>query len=335
MSHSLHAFFQTTKDRVGQWGTIEPPVISAAEQTRLSWARLARSAEEVPEVYRPFMVDLLADGVFPYAVITPTFAGFLRREPEKLVCSVGDQLVVAEKIKGELVATRYTFADIHYLEAGAVLLNDWLQIRGRTLDGTSAVTRFKFNAVTERLFTPFVEKIRGAAHYTAGLDRDVELMKFDSADLLSFKFRNYARRSILPGAQIIASIAQPEIRKTVVKVLGHAFQRTTATAHLLILTDRELIVIHDDPDSPKSADDTRYGGVWEYIPLNKITGVDQTQQESGLLALTVQLPHGDHVEVLFQPDRLTELERFLSQLIEWAPESKRQRARSDCIQHRS
>ncbi len=85
-------------------------------------------------------------------------------------------------------------------------------------------------------------------------------------------------------------------------------------SHLLILTDHELIIIHDDPESPKSADNTRYGGVWNYLPLNKIAGVDQTEQETGLLALTVQLPHADHVEVLFQPDRRAELERFVTQL---------------------
>jgi len=326
MSHSPDTLFPKAGDRVELQNKIEPQFTSAAEQTRLSWARLVRSVEELPPVYRPFVDALPTAGTFPYAVLTPTFAGFLRREPEKLVCSVGNRLYVADKGKGELVATCYAFADIHYLEMGAVLLNDWLQIRGRTLDGTSAVTRFKFNAVTERLFTPFVEKIRGAANYAPGVDRDAELQKFDSADLLSFKFKNYARRCILSGAQIIASVAQPEIRKTVLKVLGHSFQRTLATAHLLILTDRELIIIHDDSDSPRSADVTRYGGVWEYIPLNKITGVDQTEQEAGLLALTVQLPHGDHVEVLFQPDRRVELERFLSHLIEWAPDSKRLRA---------
>ena len=314
MSHSLHAFFHTTKDRVGHWGQIDQSVMPAADQTRLSWARLVRSAEEVPEVYRPFTESLLADGTFPYAVLTPTFAGFLRREPEKLVCSMGDRLYVVEKIKGELVSTCYAFTDIHYLEVGAVLLNDWLQIRGRTIDGTSAVTRFKFNAVTERLFTPFIEKIRGATNFSPGIAGDAELEKLDNEDLLSFKFRNYARRSILPGAHLEAVIHQPEIRKTVVKVLGYSFQRTIAMSHLLLLTDHELIIIYDDPESPRSADDARYGGVWNYIPLNKISGVDQTEQETGLLALTVQLPHADHVEVLFQPDRRAELERFVAQL---------------------
>jgi hypothetical protein len=314
MSHGLNTFFQTTKVRVGRWGKIEPSVMPADEQTRLSWARLVRSAEELPEVYHPFMAALPTVGAFPYAVITPTFAGFLRRESEKLVCSVDDRLYVVEKIKGELVVTCYAFADIHYLEVGAVLLLDWLQIRGCTIEGLSAVTRFKFNAVTERFFTPFVEKIRGAVSDAPGLEREEELKKFEAADWLSFKFKNYARRSLLPGARLDAVISQPEIRKTVIKVLGHSFQRTVATCHLLILTDHELIIIHDDPESPKSADDTRYGGVWNYLPLNKIAGVDQSKQATGLLALTLQLPHNDRVEVLFQPDRRAELERFVTQL---------------------
>jgi len=260
------------------------------------------------------MDALPTEGAFPYAVLTPTFAGFLRREPEKLVCSIEDRLYVVEKIKGELAVTCYAFADIHYLEVGAVLLQDWLQIRGRTIEGLSAVTRFKFNAVTERYFTPFIEKIRGAAGDAPVLDREAELKKFESADWLSFKFRNYARRSLLPGAKTKAVVSQPEIRKTVIKVLGHSFQRTLAMSHLLILTDHELIIIHDDPESPKSADDTRYGGVWNYLPLNKIAGVDQIDQGTGLLTLVVQLPHDDRVEVLFQPDRRAELERFVTQL---------------------
>lgn len=314
MTHSPSTLFQPVGDPVESRGKIEPPVMSAAEQTRLSWARLVRSAEELPGIYRPIIDALPTDGAFPYAVITPTFAGFLRRETEKLVCSVGDHLYVMEKVKGELNTTSYAFADIHYLEVGAVLLNAWLQIRGRADDGTSAVTRLKYNAVSERLFTPFVETIRGVANYPPGIDRETELKKLDHADLLTFKFKNYARRSILPGAHINAVVSQPEIRKTVVKVLGRAFQRTIAMSHVLILTDRELIIMHDDPDSPKWRNDTHHGGVWNYIPLNKIAAVDLTEQATGLLALTIQLPQNDHVDVFFSPDRRAELERFVLQL---------------------
>jgi hypothetical protein len=314
MTHSPNTLFQPVGDSVESRGTIEPPVMSAAEQTRLSWARMVRSIEELPEVYRPFMLDLPTTGAFPYTVIAPTFAGFVRRETEKLMCSVGDRLYVVEKAKGELVTTCYAFADIYYLEVGTVLLNDWLQIRGCTIDRTTAVIRLKFNAVTERLFTPFVERIRGVATFSQGIEREAELKKLDSADLLTFKFRNYTRRSILPGACLNAVVSQPEIRKTVVKVWGHAFQRTIAMSRVLILTDRELIIVHDDADSPKWRDDAHYGGVWNYIPLNKIAAVDFTEQATSLLALTLQLPRNDRVEVLFSPDRRAELERFVAQL---------------------
>jgi len=96
--------------------------------------------------------------------------------------------------------------------------------------------------------------------------------------------------------------------------LGRAFQRTIAMSHVLIVTDRELIIVHDAPDSPKWRDDTRYGGVWDYIPLNKIAAVEVAEQATGLLALSMQLPHNDHVDVFFSLDRHVELERFAALL---------------------
>jgi hypothetical protein len=56
------------------------PVLSAAEQTRFSWARLIQSSDELPPAYRSFFEARPAGEAFPYAVLTPTFAGFLRRE---------------------------------------------------------------------------------------------------------------------------------------------------------------------------------------------------------------------------------------------------------------
>jgi hypothetical protein len=321
MSHRSQTQIPPAKDQAEQAQRLAPPVMSAAEQTRLSWARRIRSAEELPDIYRSFMAALPAAGAFPYTVITPTFAGFVRRENEKLLCSVDNCLYVAEKIKGALTTTCFTFEDICYLEVGAVLLNDWLQLRGRTSAGTSAVVKLKFNAVTETLFTPFIEKIRGAANYSREVDRALELQKFDTADLLTFKFKNYARRSILPGARVVATVSQPEIRKTVVKILGRAWQRTAAMSHVLILTDHELIIVQDDPNSPTWIDDTRYGGVWKYLPLSKITALELTDLNTGLLAFHIWLPQDDPVEVLFAPDRRAVAARFLNQIIEWAPEA--------------
>ena len=78
---------------------------------------------------------------------------------------------------------------------------------------------------------------------------------------------SYACRSLQPGQRVIAFTMQPELRSPVLSWLGHTMaMRKVDLAHLVILTDSELIVIRDDPSSPASCDDTHYGGVWDYLP---------------------------------------------------------------------
>jgi hypothetical protein len=237
------------------------PVMSAAEQTRLSWARPVRSPDDLPPVYRGFFAARPAGEAFPYSVLTPTFAGFLRRETEKLICCIDDRLIILEKTSGEPKCTAFPLDDLNCMEIGGVLLKAWIKFRGRADDETTLTTiTLRYNAVTDWLFAPFIDRIRRAGANPVDVPRDLELGKLDDAVLPSFKFRNYARRSVLPGDRVIAVLAQPEVRRPVIR-LGHwSYQRTIVMAHVLILTDRELIIIRDDPESPRSFDNTRYGG---------------------------------------------------------------------------
>jgi hypothetical protein len=155
--------------------------------------------------------------------------------------------------------------------------------------------------------------------------RDVELGKLDDVVLPSFKFSNYARHSLLPGDRIVAVLAQPEVRRSVVQLGRWSYQRTIVMAQVLILTDRELIIIHDDPNSPQAFDNTRYGGVWDYLPLKKIERVAWRDRDAAVLSVMLELPLGDRVECLFAADRRAEVERFLNHLIEWVPEATIQR----------
>ena len=136
------------------------PVMSAAEQTRLSWARLVRSLEELPPAYHSFFAVRPAGEAFPYAVLTPTFAGFMRRETEKLVCCLDDRLIILEKTFGEPKCTAFSLNDLNHVEVGGVLLKAWLKLQGRA-NGEAHLTTvtLRYNAVTDRLFTPFVERV--------------------------------------------------------------------------------------------------------------------------------------------------------------------------------
>ncbi len=303
------------------------PTMSAAEQTRLSWARLVRTIDDLPPAYRSFFAARPAGETFPYSVLTPTFAGFLRRETEKLVCCIDDRLVILEKTSGEPKCTAFPLNDLNCLEIGGVLLKAWIKLQGRADHETTLTTvTLRYNAVTDWLFAPFVDRIRGTGTHPSDVPRELELSKLDDVDLPSFKFRNYARRSILPGDEIIAVLAQPEVRRPVIRLGRWSYQRTIVMAHVLILTNRELIIIRDDPESPQAFDQTRYGGVWDYVPLNKIERITCRDRDAHVLSWALELPLGDRVESLFAANRRVAVERFLSHVIEWAPEAALERA---------
>jgi len=288
--------------------------LTAGELTRLSWAKAVESYDKVPEIYKDFFKTLLGDtSVFPYAVLTPTFEGFIRRDNEKLIFSLGSKIYVLERARDKLTSTCYPFEAISYIEVGAILLNSWIKIRGVASNGILTSCTLKFNSVTDYLFTPILEKIRTATHTVGDTDPSSERAKFDYLVHLNFKFMNYARRSIVPGEKVIHTILQPEIRAKILMLFGRSWFRTISTSHLVILTDRQLIIIKDE--NPGGwGDNTRYGGIWNYIPLDKIASVSLAEKGDNLLALSIHLPQNDQIDSLFSVSNKQEVELFLNRL---------------------
>jgi hypothetical protein len=326
MSNDLERLMHAEQEHLSHLPSDKLPVLPAGVQTRLSWARSVDDFTLLPPIYRDFMTALLSDGhPFPYTVITPTFAGFMHREKEQLVFCLDDQFYIVERDSGRLVPRRYALADLNYVEVGSILLRAWITVSGLSSEGTLASTTLKFNAVSERLFAPFLQRIRAAGDQTAEVDREAELRKFDHLTTVDYKFRNFAYRSVWPTERVIDSLLQPEMRAPLLTLFGKTLSRLVATTHLWILTDTELIVIRDDEDSPIWQSGTRYGGVWLYLPLDKIMTISITSRSAEVLAIRLDLPHGDRVESLFAADRRDEVEQLLRQLIEWAPEATVQR----------
>ena len=111
------------------------------------------------------------------------------------------------------------------------------------------------------------------------------------------------------------------MRQPLITLFGKSLTRLIATAHLCILTDRELIIIRDDEDSPVWQPGVRYGGVWLYLPLAKIVALAVTPRTADVLTLTIELPHGERIESLFATAQQAEVDRFLCQVAEWAPDA--------------
>jgi hypothetical protein len=318
MSDDLERRLQIERDRIAQLETHQLPVMTAGEQTRLSWARAIHARADLPQFYQGVMDELLAGRAFPYAVLTPTFPGFTQRELERLIFSRDREVYILARDKRRLTTTRYALADIHYVEVGAILLHDWLKFSGLA-DGNLTMSTLRFNAVSAQLLTPFIEQIRPAAQPPAAGDLSTEQRKFDYLLTENYKFMNYARRSLLPGERVIQPLLQPEIRATLVRLLGRSWSRTVATARIHILTDVEWIIIRDDEHAPPGNGQVRYGGVWTYVPLDRITGVSLSTRGDERLTLTIHFPHDDRLESVFAPSKREAIAVFLNQLVSVAP----------------
>ena len=288
------------------------PSLRSREKTRLPWASLIESYTTVPEVYTDFFDPLRTAGRdFPYTVLTPAYENFIYPTTEKLISDLGNEIYVLERSGNTFTSLCYPTQGIIYVERGTMLLDSWLKICGLTGQDGLKTTTLKFNTVTDFLFAPILKCIRFASVSDNDAVLSSELKKFDHLSHVNYKFMNYAKRSLLGDEKVIQTFLQPEIRKAKLPFLGKSYNRTISPTHITILTDQELIVIREDENW---RDQTRYGGIWDFIPLNKIVSLNYSEKGEDLLELSIHLTEGACLNFLNQTSTKPEIERLIAQL---------------------
>ena len=309
-------------DRITNINLDQLPLLTASEQTKGSWAKEIETPEMIPDQYKDFYKTRFnGNNNFPYSVITPKFNGFLRQENEKLICSLDNKIIILENSNSQLIEYCYSIQDINYVEAGSILLKAWIRINGLTDDRSSTSSTLRFNTVTEYMFHPFVDQIRGAKDDINQAELDSELAKFDYLSEIDFKFMNYARKAISSGEQVVAHVFQPEIRSKIISILGKSLYRTISATHISILTERVLIIIKDT-GSGSTNGNRRFGGIWLFIPLEKFTSGSIIEKDNDLLELSMTLSADEHIEILYSVSKMPELERLLKNLRDLIPGAK-------------
>jgi hypothetical protein len=285
-------------------------MLSAGEITELTWSKEVLSQAEIPAAYLPFIESLsIPPGTFPPIVLTPTYAyrGFRRRVPEKLVTLVGGSVYIVENRASELAITAHLIEHVNCVESATMLLHSWLTIYS-VAEGRPVTTKIEFNSVNMGLFQPLILAMRGhspAAAEGANPERD----KFNGLIREDFKFMNYARKSLLADEVVRTFIHQPEIAKPLIQAGKLKLSRTVAPTHICILTDRELILIQEE-QKPWWHVGHPYGGIWQYVPLTRLSTMQIRPERDNLMALSITLEGGQEIETLFaaaQRDKLQHL----------------------------
>jgi len=245
-----------------------------------AWARQVTAWGEIPEPFRPF-VD--ADQSLPYIIYSPPDAWGSRKVNARLTLLSDRGIRVLENTAGGVRASEWVFADIDYVEQGAVLLYSWLRLSG-VVDGMPAAVQVEYNAVVEPLFTRVVRAVRQVWVRPGTVDLEAEKAKLDGLAALDYKFWNYAQESLLPGEQVLTTVYQPEITEPFLLF----FRRRLTVPYVCVLTDKELIFLSDDGSG---GDTGRYGVVRRYIPLAKIADwqlESATSDKAGVWRLKLQ-----------------------------------------------
>ena len=277
-----------------------------------SWAQAIASCQDLPATYKPFFDALPAveKTPFPYAALTPTFKGHRQQETEKLVCRIGASLWVLEKIGDRLSSTCFPLADICYVEHGMILLHSWITIHGMSTNGDLTSSTLKFNSITDHVMAPLVECMRPSPTRSGITGAGRDSSQFEYLAQQSFKFRSYAESTVRPGDSVVQTILQPEIRSKLAGLPLVSASRALAPAHLTILTDCELIDIRDDIGQ-RWLNGRPHGGIWTYVPLNKILSISLGGGKKDTLLLSFWLPGKQHFDSVFGASARTELQSLL------------------------
>ena len=290
------------------------PVLTGARQTMSTWSRVIESVDKAPDAFQGFFKTLPDNGhPFPYSVLAPPFVRFLHRPPEKMICDVDDTWHVLERSGSQFVVKSYPLQSICDIEMGRILLHSWITISGASVDGTATSSTIEFNTATARYYAYFQHQFRSTSEVVEDAALETEQKKFDYMATINYKFMNYARSSLTGREKVLHSVWQPEMRERSLPLFGWLFYRTITTAHLLILTDKEVILVRDDERSHLNRG-IRYGGARRFIPLRSILSTSLTEQDNELLTFSLHLCQDRQLEYLFAASLKPELEQFQVEL---------------------
>jgi hypothetical protein len=285
-------------------------VLTGAKQTMASWSKVIESYEQVPDIYAGLFETRFANNQqFPYTLLTPSIMKPKGKTTEKLICDAFAAIHILERSGSQVVAKSYPYQDVCMIEMGNILLDSWLIISGVTSTGEADVSTIDFNTASARHFVTFLDKLRPSSPNADKTQLNAEKDKFNYLSPLNFKFMNYGRSSLIGGETVRQIILQPEIREPVWTILGDLFQKVISPAHLVILTDRELILIQDIPRGRK-VQKVNYGGLWQYIRLSSIRSVAWTETEDGRLTLSIAVSPDRKIERLFAVSSKLEVEQL-------------------------
>ena len=295
------------------------PAPTVNSQEPVDEAKVIGSFEDVPPVYQEFFWPLLSrDEAFPYTVLTPAYEVSGEKVGEKLLSAVGHTFYVLEAKEDGLTKICYPIDEIYSVEVIHRPADLYVKINGLTNLGLAAVSVFGCSRSSGYVFAPLFLRIRLRILSLNENAPSRHVERLDRWNEMDSQVIDMARHCLMPGETVIEAILQPEIRPGLFSP-ERALGGTKCPTHICILTDKELVLIREDP--PQGRKDP-CGSICNFIPLNKISSLTMTRENGHLLTVSIRLLNGEVFESLFDVSLEEEVNRFLESTHERMPREK-------------
>lgn len=271
------------------------------------YTKIIKNLNEVPQVFlETYQLKKETDFHFPDCVYIPEAKWGEQKESSKLICDFDNKLLILEDKDEEVKATFFKHTNINYIQNGRVLLYSWVFISG-VEKGKLKTFMVIFNSVDENKFIPLINSIRKKINHISDRDFDND-SKFEFLYPENLKFLSASYRSVVKGEKVLFAIYQESIFASYLKVIDQRI----APNHMIILCDKELIIISETMTERKETD--CYSGVSTYINLKRIDDLKLTVNSSGDQVLIINMEGSDTVTTVYNNDKKGELTELIERV---------------------
>ena len=162
------------------------------------------------------------------------------------------------------------------------------------------------NSITEHLLYPIVERLRSRPARASQSKEPAESSRLEALAATHYKFYGRGRSSLLQSERVVEMLMEPDLYQARLRLFGLTLWKRAAHAHLTMLTESELICIHED-ESQVWLRGAAHGAISTYIPLRLIAGIDAAPIAPGRdshIRLTLTLEDGLQIALLFASSRM-------------------------------
>jgi len=280
----------------------------SSTDTMKAWAIKIEEEASIPENFQEMMKRIILElEAFPYTIFAPKNEKTGKPNQDTLLVMTEETIFVLEDQRGKISTASFLMKEIQMVQMGTVLLESWISIWGKSA-GEYISCILYFDTVLEELFEEVLHKVRSMALQLSSVSEKEGTKELDYLKEISEKFYNYGQMSLLPGQEVRNSAYQP---MAYVGKSKNSAELQTAP-HLMILTEKEVILIEEAKQEQKSTSQ-KYSGVWSYVPIPQISNIEE-QMEGEWMKLKLFCQGQQPKEIVYDPKNKQDAQMLVTEI---------------------